>query len=176
MTDVHTGRGEAGGLPEPIGASRVLRDIRNQPGVDSVEGKLVPLLSGAGIRAQLIDMPGGLYVHAHPHPTESLIYTVSGRWVFSDGIDRKIVETGDLLHFPPNEPTGFEVPFDEPAVIYITKGDGGKTHDELMTDLRKASANMAKEAEDGEVFSLAELPHDHPARAFARQLGFKGAN
>jgi quercetin dioxygenase-like cupin family protein len=176
MTDGQPVLGSSGGVAEPIGASRVLRDIRNQPGVESVEGRLVPLMSGAGIRAQLIDMPGGLYVHAHPHPTESLILTVSGRWVFSDGVDRKIVETGDLLHFPPNEPTGFEVPFDEPAVIYITKGDGGKDHDVLMADLRKAAANMAKEAEDGEVFSLGELPRDHPARVFARQLGFSGAD
>jgi quercetin dioxygenase-like cupin family protein len=176
MSDGHTVPRSRDGAAEPIGASRVLRDVRNQPGVDSVEGRLVPLLSGAGIRAQLIDMPGGLYVHAHPHPTESLILTISGRWVFSDGVDRKIVETGDLLHFPPDEPTGFEVPFDEPAVIYITKGDGGKDHEALMADLRKAADSMAQEAHDGEVFSLAELPHAHPARVFARQIGFRGAD
>jgi quercetin dioxygenase-like cupin family protein len=157
---------------ERIGACRIQRDVRHQPGVDSVEGRLIPLMSGATIRAQVIDMPPGLYVAAHPHPTESLLLTVAGRWVFCDGTDRVVLETGDLLHFPPDVPTGFEVPFGEPAVIYITKGDGGgQPLDSSWKNLTEAAGRMAEEAHHGEIFSLAELPADHPARVFADGLG-----
>jgi len=157
---------------ESIGPCRVQRNVRTQPGVESVEGTLIPLMAGATIRAQVIDMPAGLFVAAHPHPTESLILTISGRWVFCSGPDRVVLEPGDLLHFPPDVPTGFEVPFDEPAILYITKGDGGgQSLDDSRTFLAAAAGRMAEEADHGEVFSLAELPEDHPARVYARGLG-----
>jgi len=157
---------------EMLGPCRVQRNVRTQPGVDSIEGTLVPLMAGATIRAQLIHMPPGLYVAAHPHPTESLILTIAGRWVFCNGPDRTVLELGDLLHFPPEVPTGFEVPFDEPAVIFIAKGDGGgKSVTESRAFLAEAAARMADEEHHGAVFGLGELPEDHPARVFARSLG-----
>ena len=66
---------------ERIGECRVLRDVDAQPGVHTVEGTIVPLLSGQHILSHQIVMHSGQYCYAHPHDTESIIYTTSGRWV-----------------------------------------------------------------------------------------------
>ena len=51
------------------------------PGVVTLEGRIGPLLKGDASQAHFIEMPGDLYCHEHSHPTESLIFTVKGRWV-----------------------------------------------------------------------------------------------
>lgn len=88
---------------EAIGECRVLRQITAQPGVESVEGRLVPLMGGDDIRSHMIVMHPGQWCYPHPHDTESLIYTVSGRWVFcttEEGEEvRTVIEAGDLFHF-----------------------------------------------------------------------------
>lgn len=158
---------------EPIGDCRVLRNIDDQPGVETVEGRLVPLLSGQKIRSHAIVMHPGQYCYAHPHETESIIFTVSGRWVFcttEDGEEvRTVINANDLFHFPGGVPTGFETPFDEPAVILITKS-GSETYDEMVDGMHGALAHLDEEMAAGEVFYYRDLPDDHPARVFAREV------
>ena len=158
---------------DPIGECVVLRDITAQPGVDTVEGTLVPLLTGAEIRSHMIVMHAGQYCDAHPHDSESIIYTVSGRWVFATTEDGKQVRTvinqGDLFHFPAGVPTGFETPFDEAAVILILKG-GGSTYAEMAAGMVEARDTLAAEASSGTPFSYRDLPADHPARAYGTKV------
>ena len=158
---------------ESIGECRVLRDVGAQPGIDTVEGTLVPLLSGAKIRSHIIVMHPGQYCYAHPHDTESIIYTVSGNWVFctteNDKEVRTVINQNDLFHFPGGVPTGFETPFDEPAVILIIKS-GSESYDEMVTGILEARGHMEKEAAAGEPFYYKELPNDHPARVYAREV------
>lgn len=159
--------------PERIGECRVLRDIVGQPGIETVEGRLVPLMGGNGIRSHVIVMHPGQYCFPHPHPTESLIYTISGSWVFAtteDGEEvRTVIGAGDLFHFQPDVPTGFEVPFDEPAVILILKGEPG-TYEEMRDAMASTQVSLAADAADGEVFQLDGLPEDHAARRFAAEV------
>lgn len=158
---------------ENIGECRVLRNLDDQPGVETVEGRLVPLLSGAKIRSHAIVMHPGQYCYAHPHDTESIIYTVSGRWVFcttENGEEvRTVINTNDVFHFPGGVPTGFETPFDEPAVIFIVKS-GDESYEEMVVGMEGARDSLAKQAAEGEPFYFRELPADHPARVFAQSV------
>lgn len=157
----------------PIGECRVLRNVVDQPGVETVEGRLVPLMSGGELRSHMIVMHPGQYCDAHPHDSESIIYTISGSWVFCtvvDGVDQRIViNAGDLFHFPAGVPTGFETPFDEPAIILIAKA-GGAGYEEMAEGMKDAEAMLAAEAAAGVPFSYRELPEGHPARVFAMEV------
>ena len=158
---------------EPIGECRVLRDIGSQPGIATVEGTLVPLLSGSKIRSHVIVMHPGQYCYAHPHDTESIIYTVSGSWVFcttEDGQEvRTVINQNDLFHFPGGVPTGFETPFDEPAVILILK-EGSESYEDMVDGMMWARDELDRQSAGGEPFYYKELPRDHPARVYARQV------
>lgn len=172
MTDRHASALSPVGL-EPIGACRVLRDVTVQPGIDTVEGTLVPLLSGGGVRTHMIVMHPGQYCEAHPHDSESIIYTISGRWVFAtteNGEEvRTVIHAGDLFHFPGGVPTGFETPFEEPAVILILKS-GPASYDEMAEAMVSARDHLTEEAARGVPFSYPELDPSHPARVYAREV------
>lgn len=158
---------------EPIGECEVLRDISAQPGVKTVEGTLVPLLSGAKIRSHVIVMHPGQYCAAHPHDTESIIYTTSGSWVFcttENGEEvRTVINEGDLFRFPGGVPTGFETPFEEPATILILK-TGSETYEEMAQALGSTRDSLDQQHAAGEPFFYNELPEDHAARVFARDV------
>ena len=158
---------------EPIGDCRVLRDVHAQPGIATVEGTMMPLLSGEKLRSHMIVMHAGQYCEAHPHETESIIYTISGRWVFcttEDGKEvRTVIEPNDLFHFPGGVPTGFETPFGEDASILIVKS-GTESYDEMVAGISRARAELAKEAAAGVPFYYKDLPSDHPARVYAREV------
>ena len=158
---------------EPIGECRVLRNIDDQPGIDTVEGTMVPLLTGQKIRSHVIVMHPGQYCDAHPHETESIIYTVSGRWVFcthEDGEEvRTVINQNDLFHFPGGVPTGFETPFDEPAVILIVKS-GTESYEEMAAGIGEAKVMMENAAAEGEPFYYKDLDPNHAARQYARQV------
>ena len=158
---------------EAIGDCQVLRDVMAQPGVNTVEGTLVPLLTGAAIRSHLIVMHPGQYCDAHTHDSESIIYTISGRWVFAtiEGGEqvRTVINQGDLFHFPAGVPTGFETPFDEAAVILILKG-GGSSYGEMAASMIEARNTLADEAASGVPFEYRALSADHPARLYATQV------
>ncbi|MEX0667447.1 MAG: cupin domain-containing protein [Acidimicrobiia bacterium] len=158
---------------EPIGDCTVLRDVTAQPGVDTVEGTLVPLLTGAAIRSHMIVMYPGQYCDAHPHDSESIIFTISGRWVFATTEDgkpaRTVINQGDLFHFPAGVPTAFETPFDEAAVILILKG-GGSSYGEMAASMVDARDTLAAEAASGIPFAYRDLPGDHPGRVYATEV------
>lgn len=159
---------------EVKGGTEILRDVANQPGLETIEGRLVPLLSADRIKSHIIVMHPGQFAAPHAHPTESIIYTISGRWVSSttteDGEElRTVINEGDLFTFGDNVPTGYETPFDETAVILILKG-GSATREEMEEGMRSAKASLDKESAEGEPFSFAELESDHPAALFAKEV------
>lgn len=158
---------------EPIGECRVLRNVSAQPGIATVEGTIVPLLSGEKIRSHTIVMHPGQYCYAHPHETESIIYTVAGRWVFctteNDEEVRTVINQNDLFHFPGGVPTGFETPFAEGATILIIKS-GDETYDEMVAALVATRTELASQSAGGEPFYYRELAEDHPARVYGRDV------
>ena len=158
---------------EPIGECRVLRDVHDQPGIKTIEGTMMPLLTGEKIRSHMIVMHAGQYCDAHPHDTESIIYTISGRWVFctiENGVQvRTVIGPNDLFHFPGGVPTGFETPFGEDASILIVKS-GSEPYDEMVEGMTWARDELAKEQAAGTPFYYKDLPYDHPARVYAREV------
>jgi pimeloyl-ACP methyl ester carboxylesterase/quercetin dioxygenase-like cupin family protein len=146
-------------------------DAEKTAGVPTLEGRIGPLLMGDGCQAHFIDMPAGMFVGEHPHSTESLIFTVRGKWVLCSAGRRHVMQPGTLFRFGPGTPTGYEVPFAESALILIFKGDRlSKSENEFMEYLRGMAGRLEKEHAAGTPFLLKELAADHPAREFARRV------
>lgn len=139
-------------------------------GVETLEGRIGPLLLAEGCQAHFIDMPAGLYVEEHPHSAESIIYTVRGRWVLCSQGRRHVMGPGSLFRFGANISTGYEIPFDEPAYILIFKGQRTTKAEKNFIDyLQGMAARLRQEQSRGTPFLLKELPENHPARKFAHE-------
>lgn len=78
---------------------------------------------------------------------------------------------GSLFWFGDNVPTGFEVPFDEDAMLVIFKTQARESDDAFLEHLRGLAVQCEEEQAAGTPFRLADLPADHPALAFAATLG-----
>jgi quercetin dioxygenase-like cupin family protein len=162
---------EYANILRPTEGIQIIDDITTQFGVHTLEGRIGPLLRGVGSRAQYIEMPPGMYLYEHPHPTEAIIYTVRGRWVSCTDGKRHVMNPGSLFWFGPDIAAGYEVPFDEPAFILIFKGERGIEPAAFVDYLEnKLKPSLVQEQLDGASFLVAGLPPDHPARKFADEL------
>ena len=133
------------------------------------EGKFGPLLFGESIRSFYIRLEPGMFLAEHPHPTESLVFTVSGRWVLCSEGKRQVMEAGSTFHFGSNAPTGWEAPFPEGAFLYIVKQfEEGLDYESYTSDIRKLAEQLDQEMSEGSVFYYHQLPPDHEAIRFAR--------
>jgi pimeloyl-ACP methyl ester carboxylesterase/quercetin dioxygenase-like cupin family protein len=153
---------------------QIVEDIKDQkatPGVETLEGRIGPLLLGENSQAHFIDMQSGLYCAEHPHSNESIIYTVRGRWVLCSRGRRQVMEPGSLFHFAKGTPTGYEVPFDEDALILIFKSQRLTQSDrDFIAYLKGLASRLKKEEEAGVAYRLVDLPADHPAIEFAQRV------
>jgi len=78
---------------------------------------------------------------------------------------------GSLFRFAPGTPTGYEVPFGEEAYLLIFKGDRlSRSEKEFMDYLREMKKRLRNEQKEGIPYLLRDLPQDHPARRFAREI------
>jgi hypothetical protein len=167
---------ETGSRPDIIAWNGIqiiedVTDATKQPGVETLEGRIGPLMKGDKSQAHYIDMPPGLFLAEHLHSTESLIYTVRGNWVLCSGGRRHLMKPGSLFWFKANEPTGWEVPFDEPSFVLIFKGYRDEMSDEdFLKYLRGLAERLERERANGTPFHFRDLPPDHPARIFAREV------
>jgi pimeloyl-ACP methyl ester carboxylesterase len=143
-------------------------DKAKTPGIDTLEGRIGPLLRVPGMRAHFIDMPAGLYLEEHPHAKGSIIYTVRGSWGLKSLGRWHLMKPGSLYWFGDNIPTGFQVPFTENAYILIFKSIPGDDDEAFMKYLRGMAANLDKERATGTPFRLTDLPPGHAALEFAR--------
>jgi hypothetical protein len=110
-----------------------------------------------------------MFLAEHPHPTESLVFTVSGRWVLCSEGKRQVMEAGSTFHFGSNAPTGWEAPFPEGAFLYIVKQYEGLDYESYTTDIRDLAEELDQEMSEGSVFYYHQLPPDHEAIRFARE-------
>ena len=148
-----------------------ITDNEQTVAVETLEGRIGPLILGQDSQAHFIDMPAGIYCEAHPHSTESIIYTVRGKWVLCSNGQRQVMKPGTLFHFAVNTPTGYEVPFDEDAYILIFKGSRTTEKEEDFINYLKGLANRLKREHDAGVpYLLRDLPEDHEAIRFAKEV------
>jgi pimeloyl-ACP methyl ester carboxylesterase len=144
-------------------------------GVETLEGRIGPLLLGEGCQAHFIDMPAGMFTEEHPHGSESIIYTVRGQWVLCSQGRRHLMKPGTLFRFGAFISTGYEVPFNDPAYILIFKGERTTTEEkDFMAYLKTMATRLqGRRQKAQEMFLLKDLPDDHPARKFAREVNPK---
>jgi pimeloyl-ACP methyl ester carboxylesterase/quercetin dioxygenase-like cupin family protein len=148
-----------------------ITDRSKQAAVDTLEGRIGPLILAEGSQSHFIDMPAGMFVAEHAHSTESIIYTVRGRWVLCTQGQRRVMNAGSLFTFGRNVSTGYEVPFDADAYILIFKGDRlSKSEGEFIEYLRGMAKRLEKEETEGVPYKLKSLPQAHPAIEFARRV------
>jgi len=133
------------------------------------EGHFGPLLFGENIRSFYIRLEPGMFLAEHPHPTESLVFTVSGRWVLCSEGKRQVMEAGSTFHFGSNAPTGWEAPFPEGAFLYIVKSYADLDYESYTTDIRNMATELDQQMSEGSVFYYHQLEPDHPAIQFARE-------
>jgi hypothetical protein len=139
------------------------------PGVETLEGRIGPLLRAPGMRAHFIDMPAGLFLEEHPHAKGSIIYTVRGSWGLKSCGRWHLMKPGSLYWFGDDVPTGFQVPFTQPAFILIFKSIEGDPDAVFMAYLRRLARTLEQDQAGGTAFRLIDLPAGHSALAFARQ-------
>jgi quercetin dioxygenase-like cupin family protein len=148
-----------------------IRDAVKSTGVLTHEGVFGPLLFGEKIRAFFIELKPGMFLSEHPHPTESIVYTVSGKWVLCSEGKRQVMETGSAFHFGSNMPTGWEAPFMEGALLFVVKSkEGDENYESYMKGLLEVKQTMENDRAAGTTFYFNELKPDHAAMVFARQV------
>jgi pimeloyl-ACP methyl ester carboxylesterase/quercetin dioxygenase-like cupin family protein len=154
-----------------------ITDKQKTVGVKTLEGEIGPLLLGTNSQAHFIDMPPGMYCEEHPHSSESIIYTVRGKWVLCSKGRRHVMKPGTLFHFAPDTPTGYEMPFSENAFILIFKGQRLTTKESQFIDYLKGLAKrLEQEHKAGVPYRLSDLPADHPAIRFGKEANPKFGN
>jgi quercetin dioxygenase-like cupin family protein len=136
------------------------------------EGHFAPLLFGTDLRAFTLRLEPGMFLAEHPHAAESMVYTVSGRWVLCSNGNRTVMEPGSVFHFGPDAPTGWEAPFDGEAQVLIVKTlREGEDYAMFCEGMRELASKLDGRYADGEVFYFRQLKDDHPAIRFARSQG-----
>lgn len=148
-----------------------IRDAVESVGVLTHEGIFGPLLFADRSRAFFIELKPGMYLEEHPHPTESLVFTVSGRWVLCSEGKRQVMEEGSLFHFGDNIPTGWEAPFQEGALLLVVKTkEDGADYEPYVQGLRDMAADLDQQRAAGVEFYFNDLGPDHEAIQFARSV------
>ena len=148
----------------------ILNSIENSKSVDTLEGKIGPLISGNKGSAHYIIMQPDQYCEPHTHPTESIIYTAKGEWVLYSEGERHHMNEGSLFFMPPNIETGYEMPFTNPATLLIIKFEGEKDPEEFLKYLEGLKSRLSEREQKGEIFKISDLPMNHPARLFSENL------
>lgn len=153
---------------------QVIEDVTDKeknPGIETLEGRIGPLMKADHCQAHYIEMHPGLFCEEHAHSTESIIVTLKGKWVLCSGGRRQVMKPGTLFWFAAGTPTGYEVPFDEPAFLLIFKGQRDNMTDDMFLEyLRGLNEKLKKQNSEGTPFTMGELPADHPAISFYRAL------
>ena len=154
---------------------RIVDTLEGLRGVDTLEGRIGPIISGERGSAHYITMPAGMYCAPHTHPTESIIFTVEGGWVLCSEGRRHVMRAGSTYFMPAHVETGYEVPFQAPATLLIVKSEGTMDADEFLRYLEGLRERLLERHRAGEPFLLEELPAGHEARVYAESLGWTPA-
>lgn len=152
----------------------IVRSVTDQPGIETLEGRIGLLLQGDAMQSHYIAMPPGMYTPEHAHETESIIFTIDGTWVLCADGSRRVMEAGDIFWFGAGISTGYEMPphFTDEATILIFKGDAADESRDGFVEYITEEMNPTLEAEreEGTPFTFDELPPGHPAKEFATSL------
>jgi quercetin dioxygenase-like cupin family protein len=146
--------------------------LKNKSAIPTHEGIFGPLLFAEQTRSFFIELQPGMFLSEHPHDVGSIIYTVRGKWVLASEGKRHVMQAGTLFRFGDNMPTGWEAPFNEPALLLVVKPKGENTsYDIFNRGIKAMQASVDKDRKAGKMqFYYSELKPDDPAIAFARSV------
>ena len=80
------------------------------------------------------------------------------------------MKPGSIQWFGPGVPTGYEVPFDEPAFILVFRGAVNETPVEMLASIEAWKPKFVEMQDKGEVFMMRDLPANHPALLYAHKV------
>ena len=141
---------------EPVADGvEVVEDVADQPGIETLEGRMGLLLQGEAMQAHFIEMPPGMFTPEHAHETESI-----SRFDFFLYCDVEVVRAVTLvergfLAFPVVRPIlrkrravlvvrcdelgGHAVAHGGERNVVVVVGDGAPVvHDDTSSELRLA--------------------------------------
>lgn len=146
--------------------------VKGKAAIPTHEGTFGALLFAEQTRAFFIELQPGMFLAEHPHDIGSIIYTVRGKWVIASEGKRQVMEAGSLFRFGDNMPTGWEAPFNEPALLLVVKPKGPTTdYDVFSRGLKAMQSSTDKDRKAGKMqFYYSELKPNDPAIAFARSV------
>ncbi len=151
--------------------SNIETAVKSQAAQLTHEGLFGPLLFAEQNRAFFIELKPGMFLGEHPHETGSIIYTVRGKWVLASEGKRQVMEAGSLFRFGDGMPTGWEAPFNEPALLLVVKGKQGREdYTTFYSGIKSMQANVDADMKKGGVYYFNQLKGDHPAITFARSV------
>jgi len=145
--------------------------VKNKSAIATHEGIFGPLLFAEQTRAFFIELQPGMFLAEHPHDIGSIIYTVRGKWVLASEGKRHVMQPGTLFRFGDKMPTGWEAPFNEPALLLVVKPKGESTdYDVFNRGIKAMQTSTNKDRQKGSPFYYSELKPDDPAIAYARSV------
>ena len=148
-----------------------IEDAVKSHGILTHEGAFGPLLFAEQTRSFFIELKPGMFLAEHPHDVGSIIYTVRGKWVLASEGKRQVMQAGTLFRFGDNMPTGWEAPFNEPALLLVVKPKGeNKSYDIFNRGIKAMQSTVDADRKKGMPFYYNELKPDDPAIAFARSV------
>lgn len=148
-----------------------IEDAVKSSGILTHEGLFGPLLFAEETRAFFIELQPGMFLAEHPHDIGSIIYTVRGKWVLASEGKRQVMQPGTLFRFGDKMPTGWEAPFNEPALLLVVKPKGPTTsYDIFNRGIKAMQSSVDKDRKNGSPFYYSELKPDDPAIAYARSV------
>ncbi|WP_230292879.1 cupin domain-containing protein [Croceicoccus sp. Ery5] len=145
--------------------------VKSPATVMTHEGLFGPLLFAEETRAFFIELQPGMFLAEHPHPIGSIVYTVRGKWVLASEGKRQVMEEGSLFRFGDGMPTGWEAPFNEPALLLIVKPKGESTDYKVFNEgIKDMQQTVEADRQKGGAYYYDVLEEDHPAIKFARSV------
>ena len=115
-----------------------IKSIDEVEGLETSEGIMKPLIFGERVAVIHLEIPAGLEVPPHAHPSEGVIYCLSGELEVISGSETVTIGSGTAILVPPNIEVGIKNHGDAPVnAILISSPPPVKSADELKNILKK---------------------------------------
>ncbi|MCM1986878.1 cupin domain-containing protein [Methanococcoides seepicolus] len=114
-----------------------IQKIDDTEGLETPEGVMKPLLFGERLLCMHLEIPAGLEVSPHAHPTEGIIYCLSGELVVESGNETVTIGSGTAMLVPPDTVVGIKNQQNAPVnAILVSSPPSVKSVEELKNLLR----------------------------------------
>jgi quercetin dioxygenase-like cupin family protein len=127
------------------------KSYRFNPHLSTAEG---PVIEGETLYFRLVTKKAGTGAELHYHPNELLAFPLHGKVDSIVGTDRRIVQPGTLVHFPPYARHGFKATEDgDLKYLYIKDRTWtliGAAADEALPDKALSAVQVQKKIKAGE--------------------------